>query len=111
VAGNRDVAGSILHHTVAADGGRFVWSDFELCVLPNGTYAMGVQCDWPSASVVSHTLYLAPCGTDPAGRLLVRGTPYGWSTAVEAFAARDRYAVQTVAVPSGVAPDERGGAV
>lgn len=83
----RSTAGTVLR----CAHGHFEWADFELKTLPDGSYALWVACDLPSADGIAHGHYLAEVAP---GAFRVQMVPHRWHSAVEAFEARDRWAAQ-----------------
>jgi hypothetical protein len=69
--------------------GHFEMADFDLKRVENG-YWMWIECKFDGHNG-GH--WLAPDGQDTE-RVVVASVPYQWPSAVDAFAARDRFAAQ-----------------
>ncbi len=69
--------------------GHFEMASFELKQQPEGFW-MWVACDFGDHNG-GHWLAPDPEDASPTGPVVVTSTPYCWPSAVDAFAARDRW--------------------
>lgn len=72
--------------------GHWEMADFALRQVEGG-YEMWLACE-AGEHANGHWLAADPADTANSGRVVVANEPYRWPSAVEAFAARDRYYAQ-----------------